>query len=253
MKKLLMLFIFLFVCATTQAAFEDFSAYSNEQDGGGKIDAGVTLATKASWANITRDEETYLADDKGAAFFSGDFHHQFIMQVDNTVDNGFCPSWGLGNSLQDLKAVMDASEDAVSIDLGSAANITFRLIEDGALESFDTWAGASEGVPYYIDVVRDDDGGVNNTGRYTVEIRITSHAGALQDTLGGGTGNLDCSAGEQNDFRYQYCVWSFDDNNSNDCDGYTENLDLSVGAGGFHSKMINHGKVGGKLSKRGGK
>jgi hypothetical protein len=54
---------------------------------------------------------------------------------------------------------------------------------------------------YYLDIIRDDDAGANNTGQYIVYICTGNYKDEtgfnLIDTL-----TRDCSVGEKNDFRY---------------------------------------------------
>lgn len=251
MKKLIFI-IFLLFAAAAYGANEDFTTYDDSQDENGEIT--VDSAAQVSWVALDRDSTAYVYKDKTASFFSGDFTHQFEMQYSAVSSNALIGVWCLTNAVGDMKALIDASADFVIVRQFQSARIDCVVYENGGSGIADSWTSASASTPYFITVSRDDDGGGNSTGRYTVTIRITSHSGAVQDTLGGGTGNLDCSAGEQNDFRYIYCVNSYDDATAdNYASGYCKDMNLDAAPSGINPRIVRHGKVAGKLGKRGGK
>jgi hypothetical protein len=208
------------------AIYEDFTGYTEFDEGN---DVTVDSATKVSWVNLqSRAETAYLYKDKGANHFSGDFTHKLELYESQFKNSSFLYHWLLGNIVGDAYDIEAASGDAVGVYSESAefdaiTRIGVKLFESGG-ETVDTWTTAGTGLStlYFIEVVRDDDGGSNNTGRVTVYIRTGSHSGALQDTL-----VVDCSAGEQNDFRYIYALSTWDSGGSGVyATGYTQNLDV---------------------------
>ena len=203
---------------------EDFTTYT-EFDESAKIT--VDSASKVSWAALeTKFKTGYLYKDKGVNHFSGDFTHKFESQFSSMGNFAWANHWMLSNVVGDVKAVIDANDDAAMFfSFDDAEHLYLRLIEAGSIEDTDIWMppGPQPSTTYYIEIVRDDDGGVNNTGNYTAYIRTGSHSGALQDTL-----TVDCSVGEQNDFRYIYSFATYDGDFADHglATGFTQNLDL---------------------------
>lgn len=189
-------------------------------------DITVTASRITATAVLSRQDTFYVNRDIGVNYFDGDFTHKFEIEFSSVGVNGVVTFWMLANSVNDVKGVIDANEDCISLEVwDDTENIRLRIVENGSSRE-DTWAqpGPLASTTYYITVVRDDGGGVNNTGRVTAYIRTGSHAGALQDTL-----TLDSAAGEQNDFRYIYGMVGYDDNNNgNTSNAFTQNLDFGL-------------------------
>lgn len=205
------------------AIYEDFTSYTEVDEGN---DVTVDSATKVSWAALySRAETAYLYKDKGAAHFDGDFTHKFETYTSELKNTSLNVHWMLANIIGDSASVIVGNEDALQLFVYSAqfngiSGFYLRIYEGGTPIT-DIWAGGSLSVLYFIEIVRDDDGGANNTGRITAYIRTGSHSGALQDTL-----VVDCSVGEQNDFRYMYGMATQDDGAGVVSGGYTQNLDV---------------------------
>ena len=80
--------------------------------------------------------------------------------------------------------------DGTFLDMEAGYGFIFYVSENDA-PLFDTELfGSAASTTYYITLHRDDDGGANSTGQYTLEIRTGSHTGVLQETL-----SIDSSAG----------------------------------------------------------
>lgn len=210
-------------------AYEDFTTYDETDEGD-----NVTVAqNKVSWEDLARDETSHVSSDKGVNHFGGDFEHLFECQYSGANGWEIHSYWAIANVQQNMKEIDDAGGDYQAF---TNANEEFKLkvIENGGT-SDDTWADPVSGTTYYITLARDDDGGANNTGQLTAEIRITSHSGELKATL-----TVDCAAGEQNDFRYVFGLMSYDDGEGSAwADGYTENLDLQEAAPPAGGQMIS--------------
>ena len=204
-------------------AYEDFDTYTEVDEGN-----NITVATnKVSWVDLDTDETSYVYFDKGVNYFNGDFTHQFECQVSGRdAGNPFFAYWVLANAIGDIFALGIAAEDFLFFYYyyDDVLGNTFQLgVTEGGVPITDVYDGPTDGVTYYITITRDDDGGVNNTGQIKAYIRTGSHTGVLVDTL-----SIDCSAGEQNDFRYIYALCSVDVAVANeDASGYTEKLDLT--------------------------
>lgn len=212
-------------------ATEDFTTYT-EVDPGDDITRTSTTVSWSTEFNSRGGGDSYVYYDKGANFFSGNFIHTFILRR-NWAQTGYTPyHWLLANIVDDYQGIKDASEDAVGVRVyyatGPSGGIYLNLVENGT-QYQDGWS--SSGYPpldtdHYITVSRDDDGGVNGTGRYTVRICHDNYYGQpgadLKDTL-----QLDCSAGEQNDFRYIYGICNVNTGDTYCGQGSTRDLNLS--------------------------
>ena len=202
---------------------EDFTTYT-EVDGGNDIT--IDSATMVSWGNLnTRSHHTsYVYKDKGIDHFSGDLTHEFWIRFGDPGAEQQGTFWMLANMVGDRYSVVAANEDAHALfSYHTDGRLCLQIIENGSKVE-DWWLGASNLVDYYIRIIRDDDGGVNNAGRLTAYIRTGSHSGVLQDTL-----VVDSSVGEQNDFRYLYAVASYNDGwGFAQFDGYTRDLEIGL-------------------------
>ncbi len=203
-------------------AFEDFTTYT-------KVDPGADITVAASKitaiAVLSRQDTFYVYKDMGVDYFAEGFIHRFEIEFSGLGNSSFLNFYMLANSVNDLSGVMGASEDCIAFSVyDDTENLRLRVIEAGGLLQ-DVWVtpGPQPSTTYFITITRDDDGGVNNTGQVKAFIRTGSHGGALQDTL-----SIDCSVGEQNDYRYIYGCTGFDDNvNANTVSGFTQNMDLA--------------------------
>ena len=234
--------VLLLVCLTASmayGAYEDFTTYNADAIG---IHITVDSATKVSWNDIARNENSWIVKDKGVGHFTGDFTHKFEIQVSD-ASNCSVEHWALANVVDDSKGIIDASGDAYFFDvLESVGTYYFRLQEydAGSLDQ-DFWTGGSASTTYYITITR-----VGTT--LTAVIRTGSHTGTTQDTL---VVTVTAFA-----FRYIYCVQAYNSGSSNHMDGYTENMDLGEAAEESTpiANLIPLDKSGDKSnSKQGGK
>jgi len=199
-------------------AYEDFTTYT-------EVDPGndITLTSSAtSWDDLVKGSESYVYKDYGVDHFSGDFTHSFEMVHVNPTGSVLPVFWLLSNYLDDWKGLRDAGRDDMS--LSWFGGILRLGICNGGNFRHDDSVLLSEGTPYFITITRDDDGGVNGTGRLTAYIRTGSHAGTLVDTL-----QIDALAGEQNDYRYLYSLNTYKDTLTVTSDGYVADLDIGEG------------------------
>jgi hypothetical protein len=202
---------------------EDFTTYT-EVDPNSRVDVS---SEKIDFTDIQRNETAYRASDKGAAYFSDDFTHQFEALVSTVATtNGIAFVWGLANQLNDLRninvAAGDKDNQAIYLINASVKRFNLRVGENGTA-SDDPSTPLSANTLYFLTIIRDDDGGVNGTGQLICYIRTGSHTGTLVDTL-----TVDCSAGEQNDFRYLYGFSSHNNGTTSAISGFAQNLDLGL-------------------------
>ena len=209
---------------TETTVYEDFTTYTEVDEG-----TNVTVAiNKVSWVDLDLDETSYLYKDKTVDYFDGDFTHRFECQVSGRdAGDPIFAHWVIANAVGDLVALDGASEDFISFEYQyfGGVNLFSLVIYENGVDTFDDFLSPTDGVTYFIIIARDDDGGANNTGQMTAEIHTGAHHpnGVHVDLL-----SVDCSAGEQNDFRYIYGVCSADYGNAGeDASGYTERLLLS--------------------------
>jgi hypothetical protein len=112
-----------------------------------------------------------------------------------------------------------------------------NLFENGGLIS-DVSVPFALSTTYYLTIERDDDGGANNTGQYTLRVYTTNYYGE-GGAVHVGTVTSDCSVGEQNDFRYIYATCSRNSAFANKLvSGTVQDLDLGEAAVAGASQVI---------------
>jgi len=209
----------------TTGDYEDFTTFTEVDE---QPALTVDSTHKVSCLNYNGVQNTgYFYKDYGVNHFNGDFVHRFEAYISACTE---------AQSLYTLQNIVGDwlnnygspwSQDALSIffqkDYLGTYRIIGELIENGAYAVEDDSVALSLSTLYYITVVRDDDGGANSTGRITVYIRTGSHSGVLVDTL-----QFDCSAGEQNNYRYINILSSLDVGYGDASNtGYVQNLALN--------------------------
>ena len=192
---------------------EDFTTYTEVDVVGDRLSVVANTVTTTLFQS--RTETAYVDKDKGVGFFAGDFTHKFQAKMTLMGNVGVNTFWMLNTVLGDHYAQFDNNGDAVLFwAYDDAETLLTRIVENGVGIS-DSWppipAGPQLNTTYYVTVIRDDDGGVNNTGRVTTYICTGDYYGeagsTLKDTL-----IVDCSAGEQNDYRYVTVASGYDNN-----------------------------------------
>ena len=233
-KKLLLVLCLCSICQADWGSLEDFTGYT-EVDGGSDITVAKNVITMTDFQ--TRLVTSYVYSDKDAAHFNDDFSHRFISNMSamnaSASGPGYVCVYGLTSIIGDRRGVGIGGGDAIWAFFGrdgGGYKIYFQLYENGSGVVTDIYTGFSLSTDYYFTATRDYDGGVNNTGRYTLYICTSNYYGEtganLVDTL-----LADSSAGQQNDFRYVETAAGYDDNdNSYSVSGTISNLDLGEAA-----------------------
>jgi len=211
---------------------EDFTTYT-ETDAGGLLTVAETSVT---WDDVTRASAAIVWKDFGADYFGSDLHHriEFTVPANGDMDDSaWVYFWAItnvgGTSYPGYFPgyIETANGDYQSVCfVNGAGDMPFfqlRLSEAGNVV-LDTSTTLTASTKYYLDIVRDDDGGANGTGQYTVYVctgnYYTESGYSLIDTL-----TVDCSAGEQNDFRYMYVTLPRG-SGAQATDGVVESLDM---------------------------
>lgn len=155
--------------------------------------------------DMPKNEEVTMTKDYGVDYFSGDFEHQFEVNVP-TSGTG-TPSmgiWCVANEIDDFRGLDQTSKGAqiratglIETDWDMRLALEFR----GASN---TVSALSYNTTYYCTITRDDDAGVDNTGRYVLTVYTDSDR-----TNVFGTATVDAGVGNQKDFRYLYACGSY--------------------------------------------
>jgi hypothetical protein len=199
-------------------AYEDYTTFTELDP---TSDITVESATKISFEDLTQSGGYRVFKDYTADHFDGDFTHQFEVQFSDNVSSCSVYPWTVANVLNTGSGIIGTpGEYAACFLIAGSLDFYLRLIEDGSIPQ-DSWPDAVESTTYYITIDRDDDGGVNSAGRYTMYIRTGSHEGALQDTL-----VVDAEVGGQKDYRYLYALEDHGAGGGS-IDGFVQNLDIN--------------------------
>jgi hypothetical protein len=238
-KKLILILLFCSLVLGAWGTLEDFTTYTESDEGNDITVAQNTITMTVCYPRL---DTFYVYDDKGVNHFSGDFTHRVKVNMSVVDLDIFVTVWGLSNTIGDEKDWRDAGDDGVRVMFSRSSGgyrIYIAIIENGGTADEDYYGSFSLSTDYYLTLDRDDDGGANSTGRYTVYICTTNYHGeagsVAVDTL-----TADCSAGEQNDFRYVYPLAGYDDGGVNrDASGTVKDLDLGeAGAAGGGGQVI---------------
>ena len=172
-------------------------------------DPGVKMSYTGTELTLTtletRNSNSWVMQDYDADYFSADLDHRFKMNISSLEAFAFAIPWMLCDIPADTWYITDStSTDGVEFQVydGDPGDAFIKIIENGAVAGSDSFVnGIDADTDYFITVRRDDDAGANNTGQWTCYIctvNFFGEAGSVtEDTL-----TADCSAGEQNDYRY---------------------------------------------------
>ena len=204
-------------------AIENFTTYT-EVDAGSKI---TKTATRITFADLRRSEESYVYKDKTADYFDGDFTHLLTVNISaHTAGAEVAAVWVLANLVDDIRGIdIDSSGDALFLLVNNPSSpdeVRLQLTElDGGTqyESAPAYYTIAKGASYYLKVVRDE-----SVGTYgTLYCYIYSDAArtTLLTTL---TSTLHTS---KKDFRYVYPLSVWKGGSACLVSGYVEDLYIS--------------------------
>ncbi|NOY72948.1 MAG: hypothetical protein GXP14_11330, partial [Gammaproteobacteria bacterium] len=203
-------------------ALEDLTTYTLVDPAS---DYTVTVDRVAS-DTANRDTTAKVYDDKGAAFFNGDFIHQFDSELTSSTTGSsayWLCNWLMADVVSNYIDIVIANGDCLST-FFHGSGTTFYLREvDGGVEYQDTWT-FTEGITYYFEVERDE-----TVGTYgTIYCRIYSDSArtTLLVTL-----NVALNSSKK-DYRYIYTASSPNTSSGDSATGWAEKYELNIAAGG---------------------
>ncbi|KKL45269.1 hypothetical protein LCGC14_2357380, partial [marine sediment metagenome] len=195
-------------------ATEDLTTYT-ESDALNRL---TETASRVTWAGLDRvDADIYLYKDYGLDYFDGDFAHYLTVRQD--AGGAFCAAWGLTNALGGVVPHEWNDLDMLMVYFTGAKLKMWEI--SGTVNNFSNDYDITNGITYYLTIVRDEAGGV---GYGTLKTFIYSDSGrtTLLATL---SLNLQQS---KKDFRYVQLATSYGIGGGTPVDGYAEDLDLSA-------------------------
>lgn len=165
---------------------EDYTTYT-EQDANGCID--VVSATEVDFTNVGRQGDEYIVDDKGAAYFSGDFSYNVDVKITSFggATAGPIACFGIASIQQDMSGILINNATGLFVEIySSTPKLQIREIRGGSQNvtgsthtfSLNTWE--------YLTIRRVEADGTYGTlyvDRYTDSAR-TSLAETLSRALG---------------------------------------------------------------------
>lgn len=203
----------------------DFTTFT-EVDPSSKI---TVTSTKIDSAANTTQDNAYVYKDMGAGYFSGDFTHNFEVFLNSSSDAGLRQNfWAMANGVGEQEALQNADTDYFAWSFGDeGANTLRRLYEgDGATDYQDSDGGNASvgyGTVYYVKIVRDE--AVGSFGTLYCYIYSDSGRTTLIESQ-----SLTLHTSKK-DFRYIYGEMNDGRTQAGVITGYTQNLDLTPGAG----------------------
>lgn len=196
-------------------AYEDLTAYT-EVDPNSRISVTASRSTVTS---LTRNEDAWVYDNKGAAHFDGDFEHLVDVRWNAADVGGQSVLWGLTNNVDDWRYNFDNGRHEIEVDFyRSAANLSLRLREIYGVSSqvYDDYIPSLD-TTYYLTVKRDES--IGTYGRLYCYIYSDSARSSLLATL-----SVDLHA--KDDFQYIFATQSNNDGNTYRLTAWSENFDL---------------------------
>jgi hypothetical protein len=207
---------------------EDFTTYTKFTD---RVPDPLSItATTIIGTAITRNEDTYVYDDKEGGHFSGDFTHQFDTNVSNSVLVGNVTSWALTNDVDDSQGLIATSKSF--LELLHVDAVSYLLVEVIAGVGYADSATLTSGQTYYNTMDRDEN--VGSFGQLSNSIFSD-----IDRTMGVDVLSLLLHA--KLDLRYVFGLMSYDSNDTQrEVDITVSNLDLgeAVAAAGRRRRML---------------
>jgi hypothetical protein len=196
----------------------DGANYSDVVDEGS--DYTIT-PNKVIFDTMQRNRQSWVLDDKGDAFFDGDFTHRVNAAVttDNS-DQSVCP-WQLSNVADTPFDIDTANGDALFlIETENAGNKRLQIIEIVASLSLDTFDEAPTSDRRYYVMDRNED---VDDGDLTCDIFSDE-----EETIPVGD-TLVLALRAKKDFKFGGCAMPFGDSSGTAISGDIQNLDLGIG------------------------
>lgn len=127
---------------------EDFTGYTEVGNG------NLAYTAHHIDATLTRNEETYLYEDKGAGHFTN-FVHYVAVKITHDTDKSIVFAWCLSNDLDDVKGLLDNNKTSVEIECFDIDGLTVHRLHlwetfGGALNLSGVYDLIANGVFYYL-------------------------------------------------------------------------------------------------------
>src|SRR3990172_2149918 len=185
-------------------AFEDFTTYI-ETDPNNRFSVAANAITVTA---LSRDEDAWLIKDRGAGHFSGDFEHLFKYTPATNTNRAHADLLSLANIVDDVNGIDTAAGDLLGV---------WYFKSDSGVNQYGLYEIVA-GTPYQVDtsvtnhsVVRypkfKRDEGVGTYGTLYLYIYSDEARTILIQTI-------SLTLHEKEDFRYNYIMHSYDDNNA---------------------------------------
>jgi hypothetical protein len=187
----------------TSSNYEDYSDASWVlSDPNNRVNVATNTLTIT---DIPKNEEITMTKDYGVDYFSGDFEHQFEVNVPTSgTGSPTMGIWCLANTVDDFRG-LDQSNHGIQIRATGLIETDWDLkLGIEYQSSSNNISALSYNTTYYCTITRDDDGGVNGTGRYV----LTAYTDSDRTNVFG-TAQVDGWAGNTFDFRYLYACGSY--------------------------------------------
>jgi len=191
-----------------------------EEDPGTDI---VVTAPKVAWTALPRNLDSYVYYDFTAAYFDGDFRHEFEIEITAQELDCMVVVWGLANTVDDFNGIDTGNGSFLALRAQgtNAGQGRLRIYEcDSGSLTEDGYDTLLTDTVYYCTVVRDESIGTHGT--LYCYIYSDSARTILVDKL-----QLALNTSKK-DFRYLYSVSSWNTGGAQVMSGYTQNLRLST-------------------------
>jgi len=193
-------------------ASQDLDDDYTEVDTTGRLTVADSSIT---FDDIQNDEDSWVYKDFGADYFSGDFTVRFQWELTFQNSNGRLVLASFLNETGGTRSVIDDPDDEdddglylyIRLSGGITRNFRIATIEDGSSSEQTGASEYAEDTTFYVTLTRDDDGGANSTGQVTAYLCTTAYCTSGVNLVT--SVSIDCSTGEQNDFRYFYAIDSY--------------------------------------------
>jgi len=196
---------------------EVFTTYT-EVDPNSRI---TPTSSKVTWDSLTQNEDAYVYDDKGAAYFSGNFRIDFTVHHTAGTQQRKLYVCNLANIVDDAYGIAAASGDMLGVSLGTGSGGDIRLIleeRDGGTLHIDSPYAISADTDYYLSFVRDETIGTYGT------LYLYIYSDYLRTTLLN-TQTITLSSSKK-DFQYLYACQTFNSGDAATMSGYIEALEI---------------------------
>lgn len=176
------------------------------------------------YTGLTRNADSYLRYDFGAAYFAGDFIHDFTMRIDSCTDNGVVGAiiggWGMSATARTSIKDMTNNVDGAALYLyclSHSSAYQWSLIGNGSA----TAQTFNDSIPTITRYVRVQRSGGTLTAKLYSDANRTAQVG------------LTLSIADANSYRYFYPIITYNSaHTGTSISGRNSNYNITAGSGG---------------------